>query len=314
MKKEILNKCVAKEMLCKDGAKLLHLHPKSFSRLKSRYLKEGDRALVPKKTGPKNFTPKNRTPELIEELVTIVARENRSSGPVFLADKLFDDYQVKMNQSTVWRILKRKGIRYFRNYQPIEKSPPKLYCLDIPGEELQLDGSYPFGRSRKVICFSAIDDSSRFVWGKCYTRETADNAIEFVKELIRNVPFQVRRIRVDNRYGKKLKQYCELVLGIEVIENDPYSPKQNGKIERFHKTLKNNFFWRYCSYYDSLEVLNYKYWQWLKFYNYERRHGGYGMNRQTPAQKISSTLFLTTVLTLTNYPQKVTGILQQYTV
>lgn len=312
MKKEIIDKCIAKEMLCKDGAKLLHLHPKSFSRLKSKYQREGEQALVPKKTGPKNFIPQNRTSEIIEQLVVCVASENKSLGPVPLSEKLLDDYQVTINQSTVWRILKRKGERYFRDYQPVERKPPKLYCLDIPGEELQLDGSYPFGRSRKIVAFSAIDDCSRFVWGKCYTGETADNAIRFVKELIPNVPFQIRRIRVDNRYGKKFKQYCELILGIEVIQNDPYSPKQNGKIERFHGTLKKNFFWRYCSFYDPLETLNYKYWQWLKYYNYERRHGGYGMDRQTPAQKISSTLFLTTTLILNNYPQKVTGILQQY--
>ncbi len=310
MKKEIIDKCLLKEILCKDGAKMLHMHPKAFSRLKARYCKEGEQALVPKKTGPKKFTPKNRTPDNIEQLVEIVALENRSLGPLLLAEKIFDDYHVKMDQATVWRILKRKGVRYFREYIPIEKKPPKLYCLDIPGEELQLDGSYPFGRSRRVVCFSAIDDCSRYVWGRCYARETADNAIEFVRELVKRVPFRIQRIRVDNRYGKKLKLYCELVLGIEVIENDPYTPKQNGKIERFHKTLKNQFFWRYCSYYDSLEVLNYKYWQWLKFYNYERRHGGYGMDRQTPAQKIASTLFFSTALII--HPQKVTGILQQY--
>lgn len=310
MKKEIIDKCVAKEMLCKDGAKLLRLHPKSFSRLKSKYLKEGEQAMVPKKTGPKNFIPKNRTSETIEQLVACVASENRSLGPLPLAEKLFDDYGVTIHQSTVWRILKRNHVRYFRNYQPIERKPPQLYCLEIPGEELQLDGSYPFGRSRKVVCFSAIDDCSRFVFGKCCPRETSDNAIEFVKELTRKVPFPVRRIRVDNRYGKKFRQYCELVLGIEVVENDPYSPQQNGKIERFHKTLKNNFFWRRCSYYDCLEVLNYKYSQWLNFYNFQRRHGGYHMHRLTPVQKIASTLLYS--LPLITYPQKVTCMLQQY--
>ena len=48
---------------------------------------------------------------------------------------------------------------------------------------------------------------------------------------IKNAPFRIQRIRVDNRYGKKFKEYCES-LGIEVVENEPYCPQQNGKIER----------------------------------------------------------------------------------
>ena len=95
-----------------------------------------------------------------------------------------------------------------------------------------------------------------------------------------------------------------------VIVNNPYTPKQNGKIERFHKTLKREFFWKYCSFHDSIESMQYKYNQWLSYYNTKRRHGGYGMNRMTPYQKIASTLFLS--LNNINYPQNVTLTMQQY--
>ncbi|MFH1822217.1 MAG: integrase core domain-containing protein [Patescibacteria group bacterium] len=172
-----------------------------------------------------------------------------------------------------------------------------------------MDGCYPFGRSRQIVGFDAIDDCSRWVFGKLYTRETAENAIDFVKHLVKSVPFKIQRIRVDNRYGKEFREYCESI-GIEVIENEPYSPEQNGKIERFHKTLKREFFWKYCSYHDSIETMQYKYNQWQNYYNTRRRHGGYGMNRMTPQQKIASTLFLS--LNNINYPQKVTLTLQQY--
>ena len=97
--------------------------------------------------------------------------------------------------------------------------------------------------------------------------------------------------------------------GIEVIENDPYTPKQNGKIERFHKTLKREFYWKYCSYYDNTETMKFKYIFWQNYYNTKRRHQGYGMKGLTPQQKIASTLYLS----LTNiYPQKVALTLQQY--
>jgi len=307
MKKNILDACIERNIKCKDGAKLLKMHAKSFSRLKARYIREGESALMPKKPGPKRFTPQNRTPEKIEDLVVEVATKNSNLGPISLADELFENHQIKLDQVTVWRILKRRKARYTTEYKRW-KQEPKLYCLDTPGEELQLDGCYPFGRSRKVVHFDAIDDCSRFVFGRLYNRETADNAIDFVKHLIKNVPFRIQRIRVDNRYGKKFVEFCNAI-GIEAIENEPYAPKQNGKIERFHKTLKREFYWKYCSYHDSKMTMQFKYNLWQHHYNTNRKHQGYGMNKLTPRQKIASTL----LLSLTNiYPQKVTLTLQQY--
>ena len=161
------------------------------------------------------------------------------------------------------------------------------------------------------MAFSAIDDCSRYIFSKCYPRETADNGIRFVNELIRHVPYIIKRIRVDNRYGKKFKDYCEKVLGIEVIANDPYRPNQNGKIERFNKTLKYDFFWTYCKYFESMELINYKLHQWQGYYNYERKHTGLDMHKRTPAQKIASTLHFSTIQTYINTPHYV---LQQYTI
>jgi len=112
------------------------------------------------------------------------------------------------------------------------------------------------------------------VLGRCFERETADNAVIFVDELVRKVPFKIQRLRVDNRYGKKFREYCLKTYGIAVIENEPYSPEQKGKIERCHKTLKREFFYRSCSFTDSLEVLNLKYALWLA--HYHRRHRGLG--------------------------------------
>lgn len=125
-------------------------------------------------------------------------------------------------------------------------------------------------------------------------------------------PFRVQRLRVDNRYGRRFKEYCETILGVEVIENDPYTPKQNGKIERFHKTLKREFYWRHCGFTDSLEAMNYKYRLWLSHYNTDRPHSGYGMHGLTPAQKLTRTLLHSTANIMIAYPQKVTGTLQQY--
>ena len=311
MKKQVLDKLIVRELNRSQAANFFSMHPNAVSRLKKRYLEHGEKVLIPEKPGPKNTDNiHNRTPDWAADIVANLAIKRPDLGPQPLADELLDSYGIALDQTTIWRILKRKKIRYTTEYKRWKQdAPPKQYCLDTPGEELQLDGSYPFGRSRKIVCFDAIDDCSRWVGARLYDRETAQNAIDFIKHLLQTAPFRIQRIRVDNRYGKELKEFCDSV-GIELIVNDPYQPKQNGKIERFHKTSKREFFWKYCSFHDDQEMMQYKLNQWLNYYNTKRRHGGYGMNRMTPYQKIASTLFLS--LNNINYPQNVTLTMQQY--
>ena len=314
MKKEILDQCISKKMKCKDGSKLLKMHLKAFSKLKRRYIEKGEDALIPKKPGPKNGRAPNKTPQDIEDLVVNIARGNRNLGPVPLSDIMADVYTIKIDSVTVWRILKRTGWRYTANYVKIEKEKPKFYCLDEPGEEIQLDGSYPFGRSRKIICFDAIDDCSRRAYSRVYSgTENTEIAIDFVERLILDMPFRINKIRIDNKLSKRFDEYCKK-RGIEVIRNDPYKPTQNGKVERYHKTIKHKVFWAHFGYNDNLEILQYKLKLWLKYYNNNRRHGGYGMNRMTPNGKIASILvkkYYNSYMS-SNYPQKVALTMQQY--
>ena len=286
MKENIIKSCLEKKMKWKDAAKLLTMHPKSLSRLKGEYLQRGREAIEGKKPGPKGGRAPNRTPEIVEEWIEKLANENPHLGPDPLADQLEIQYGIKRHPITIWRILKRNKVRYTSSYKRWVETP-KLYALDEPGEEIQMDACFPYGRARRVAAFDAVDDCSRFGFGEVYERETADNAINFITKVVERAPFPIKRVRVDNGYGKRFKIYCEEVLGIEVIENDPYEPKQNGKVERFHGTAKKHFWYRHCSFEDDLETLNYKYSLWLKDYNYEHKHTGLKMNKMTPVQKIA---------------------------
>lgn len=309
MKKEVLNTCISKQLKSIEGAKLLKMHPKSFLRLKYLYIKHGDKILIPKPPGPKRDSLTcNRTPKWIEDIVCNLACNNSNSGPVELSEKLLDRYNIKLHSVTIYRILKRNYIRYNLKHTKVTKQPAKLYCLETPGEELQLDACYPFGRGRQLCCFDAIDDCSRMVLAKIYNRETSDNAVDFIKHLIKVSPYTIKRIRIDNRSKNKIQEFCESV-GIEVIVNIAYQPKQNGKIERFHKTIKTEFFWKHCGFYEDINSINYKLQQWLIYYNEKRRHGGYGMNRLTPLQKLTGSMFNSLYILP---PEKVTLTMQLY--
>ena len=302
MKKHVIEQTLTKEIKCKDGAILLRMHEKAFSRLRRHYKLYGIQALIPDKPGPKEGSPpRNRTPEDIESIVCDLGWRQPFKSPVDLSEQLSDEYDILLDQSTVYRILKRKNLRYHLDYTPIPKKEPILYCKEYPGEELQLDASYPFGR---------IDDCSRYVFGIMCDRDSAANAIKLVDYIIERSPFPIKRIRVDNRYGKLLKWHCE-EKGIELIENDAYSPTQNGKIERYHKTQKRKFFYSQCSFDDTKETLEYKLQLWLYYYNHKRKHTGYGMNKLTPVEKIIKYMFQELGNT---QPKKVTLTLQSYKV
>ena len=307
MKKNILDRYILRKLGRNDAASLLGIHPNALSRLKKRYQEEGEAVLLGSKPGPKKGSPDNKTPETIEDRVIDIARD-LSLGPRSIADRLFDIHGIKMHQTTVWRILKRRKIRYTTEYKRWKKEPT-YYCLESPGQELQLDACFPFGRARKVVIYDTIDDCSRFVCARAYSsNECDDTAIVFVKELLQKAPFPITRLRVDNGFGKRFREFCSS-LDIEVIYNDPYSPQQNGKIERFHKTEKQECIYKYCKFTDSIDEINYQLQLYLQYYNFRRRHSGFGMNRLTPAQKIALS-WRNSLLVLE--PKKVTGILQQY--
>lgn len=310
MKQNTIESTLRKELKCKDAAKILNMHEKAFSRLRKHYKEFGIQALIPDKPGPKEGSPPpNRTPEFIEDIVCDLGMFNPFTGPIELADKLSDEHNVKLDPTTIWRILKRKRVRYNLDYTPIPRKEPMLYCLEYPGEELQLDASYPFGRSRKICCFSAIDDCSRYVFGIMCDRDNARNAIRLIEHILKRSSFPIKRIRVDNRYKKTLRDYCESK-EIELIENDPYAPTQNGKIERYHRTMKQRFFYSECSFLDDIETLEYKLQLWIKYYNEKKKHTGYGMNKLTPQQKIAKVWFDNIYI---NETKKVTLTLQPYT-
>lgn len=310
VKKNILDRYIKKVLSRSEAAELLSMHPNAVSRLKDNYLEYGDGVLSGRKPGPKsNFRPHNRTPEVVEELIAKVGGSRPDLGPKPLADHLEEIYGVITDQSTVWRILKRKRVRYYIPHRRF-KQEPKLYCLDQPGKILQMDACYPFGRSRDLASFDAIDDCSRIVYGKAYDIEDDQNAIDFVTELIVHSPFAIQGIQVDNRYGKDFQVYCEQILQIPVIYNDPYHPEQNGKIERFHRTLKQNFYYPYISFSDSFDTINYKYRLWQFTYNNHRKHYGYGMDGLTPQKKLKQANLQLMANKIINQTGKVTLTLQ----
>ncbi len=286
MKEKMLTKVLAKEMKLKEVAEYFEVSRQTVSKWLAKYKYGGIAELVPKKSGPKTGCTWNRTPEVIEDVAIEIAEKNPFKGPDWISDELLE-LGIDLEQTTVYRILKRRGIRYYTNYKH-QRRKKKSYCLDIPGRELQLDCSFPWGYQREAIVFDVIDDCSRWVFGKVYKHHNAETTIIFLKELLLKAPFPIRAIRTDQGrefVNEKVRTFLKKH-HIEHKINPPYTPQHNGKIERFHQTLKNDEIRINWYFNDDLETLNYKFSLFLYFYNHQRKHSGIGMNKLTPIQKL----------------------------
>lgn len=264
---------------------ILDVSRQTVSRWLAKYRVEGEVGLAPKKSGPKNGMTWNRTNKELEDIICNIAEENPFKGPDWIADQV----NININQSTVYRILKRRKIRYYENYKH-KRRKKKAYCLDIPGRELQLDVCMPFGYARKEVVYDAIDDCSRFVFARVMPSHTAKSTIVFLRELIKECPFTIEVIRTDQgkEFSKKVTEYLKRK-GIKHVKNPAYTPQHNGKIERYHRTFKEQEAC-YWPFHASRKELNYRIQLWLDYYNFHKKHTGLGMNKLTPIQKIGYTI------------------------
>jgi transposase InsO family protein len=256
---------------------------------KVRYERFGVDGLIQKRKR-RTDTPHNKTSPEIEQLVINTAGTYWTDGVEALSDHLSRSYNLTINPTTVYRILKREGVRY-GEHQPrtTKRWKIKLYSHDTPGLELQMDTKYPFGYKQGRVIYTIIDDASRWVYAWTYTTAHALNTVDFITRVQAHAPFPIHKIRTDQGSEFRALAVQEYLKAhrIEHRLNTPYCPEENGKIERFHRTLNEKcVVGMYPR--DSLDTLQYKLTLFLQYYNYHKRHRGLGMEGMTPMKKIES--------------------------
>lgn len=286
---EKLNAIINKTATVTDVARELSVTRQTIYTWKARYKRFGIDGLI-KQRKRRTDTPHNKTSQEIEQLVINTAQTYWNDGVEALADHLQRLYNLTINPTTVYRILKRAGIRYGEHHPRTTKRWKKqLFAHQVPGLELQMDTKYPFGYKQDRVIYTIIDDASRWVYAWTYTTANQQNTIDFINRVRTHIPFPIQKIRTDQ--GKEfiataVRQHLA-TLGIEQRMNTPYCPEENGKIERFHRTLSEKcVVGMYPS--DQLDTLQYKLTLFLQYYNYQKRHRGLGMEGMTPIQKIAS--------------------------
>ena len=222
--------------------------------------------------------PWNRLTEGERQKVLTVARDSPAWSSRQVARWITDNDDFSVSESTVFRILKREGL-VRRIEVPVPASDEYRHKTTTPHQLWATDASYfrvaGWGYYYMV---TVLDDFSRFIlaW-RLQVDMTTPSLIEVVQDAVdltgmTDVPVEDRtRLLSDNGSGyvsRLFKQYLQLV-GIRHVLAAPYHPQTNGKLERYHQTLKRDV---NQLPYDIPGELEVAIGRFVDFYNYRRYH------------------------------------------
>ena len=289
LQEEKLTQIIEKQSKVTGIAQEFNVSRQTIHKWLNRYKRFGVSGLVRQK---RKYSPAahNRTSPELEQLVINLAEQHYYDGVETLSDRLQLEYNLTLHPTTIYRILKRKEIRYGENQTWTKKRwKKKLFAHQVPGQELQMDTKYPWGYKEGKVIYTIIDDATRWVFAWSYRTANQENTLNFLAKVLNRAPFAIQKIRTDQ--GKEfiansVKDFISKQ-AIQYRNNTPYCPEENGKIERFHRTLNEKALrWGFYPK-DSLDTMQYKLNLFLHYYNYQKKHRGLGMDGATPMERLN---------------------------
>jgi transposase InsO family protein len=209
--------------------------------------------------------------------------------------------------STVARALNRLGLGRLRNLEP--KPPVQRYERERPGDLIHIDvkklarfrkvghritGNRQQGRSAGVgydRVHVAIDDATRLAYVEVLPDEQQGTAIGFLSRALawfNGQGVECRQVMSDNGpayISSRFAKACK-ALGLKHIRTRPYTPRTNGKAERFIQTLCKE--WAYSMPFQNSVERNLWLPRYLSIYNRLRKHSALG--GRSPQQRLDELL------------------------
>jgi transposase InsO family protein len=276
-----------------------------------RFRAEGEAGLQDRSSRP-HRSPRRTTADVEAAVLTLRERERR--GRDWIADEL------SVPARTVSRILARHGVPRLSQLDPItgqviraSKTTAVRYERERPGELVHMDvkklgripdgggwkahgrasGSIQRDRNTKVgfdYVHSLVDDHSRLAYSEVLPDEKGPTCAAFLERAIgyfaEHGIARIERLMTDNAWAYRwsLREICA---GHGTTQKfiKPHCPWQNGKAERFNRTLQTE--WAYRKTFTSNDERTRALAPWLEHYNTGRRHSALG--GQPPISRLSPT-------------------------
>ncbi len=153
----------------------------------------------------------------------------------------------------------------------------KGFIPNQPGDLVQMDTVSIFANGLKRYLFTAIDVQTRIAFAYAYKADSSASGQDFLRKFVKVTPFVTTRIQTDN--GSEFAQHFER----SCQENDlihffnyPRHPQSNAYVERFNRTMQEQFANWHTDELEELETFNRNLMEYLIWYNTERPHRGLG--------------------------------------
>jgi transposase InsO family protein len=246
----------------------------------------------------------------------IKLRVTRRLGPARIA------WALHLNPSTVHQVLRRYHCHRLAHLDRAARVPVRRYERDRPGELIHVDvkklGNIPDGGGHRTVgraagkrhrastprtgsnrygqpllgysyLHSALDDHSRLVYTEILADERKDTATAFLHRAhawFAGHGITIERILSDNGACYRSQPWAAACaqLGITHKRTRPYRPQTNGKIERYHRTLADE--WAYAEAYATETARRNALPDWLHTYNNHRGHTALG--GRPPASRVTN--------------------------
>jgi transposase InsO family protein len=253
------------------------------------YREHGDAGLVRKKPIARHHP--NTTPqELVDKILHI--RRAYHMGPQRIVWYLERYHGVTTSDANVYRICRRHGLRRLPQRVGRRAVHTHRYEKQVPGHHVQVDVKFlnldgPNGARVRRYQYTAIDDATRIRALRVYKRHPQANAIRFIDYVIDKFPFRIRTVRTDRGHEFQALFHWHLAdQGIDHRYIKPRSPQLNGKVERSHRTDKDEFY-QLLTYRGDVD-LEKKLATWEAFYNFDRPHSAF--DGKTPYEALREKL------------------------
>jgi len=238
-----------------------------------------------------------------EEAALICARRRRTG---WSPRRLADEPDIVRAHSTVHRVLRRGGCsRRPRPERPavvryewpcpgnlLHMDVKKLGRFEAPGHALTADRSRRSRGSGWEYVHSVLDDCSRLAYSEIHPDEQAATVTAFTRralDWLLDQGINSERLMSDNAFSYvHNRSLGELLRGraIRHIRTRPYTPRTNGKVERFNQTLQRE--WAYALEYASSEARREALPHWINHYNERRTHSALG--NRPPRERVRDVL------------------------
>jgi transposase InsO family protein len=271
---------------------------KIVTRWTDRFRAEGRAGMLDRSSRPR-VIPAQTAEALAERIIT--HRRQRLCGR-HIAEL------TGVSPATVSRVLRRAGLSRLKDLAPAE--PVVRYTYKEPGGLIHLDIK-KLGRFERVghritgdrtgqsnsrgvgweYVHIAIDDASRVAVTGIYPDEKAVSAIACLQAAVadyQGLGITVTRVMTDN--GSCYKSFAFAAacknLGLKHIRTKPYTPRTNGKAERFIQTALRE--WAYARAYNTSDQRKSLLPEWTHMYNWHRPHGS--LNSKPPISRLDLTM------------------------